>query len=76
MTGTYHEVALFLDRVGKLPRIVNIRNIKMVDPDERSGRIVLQTSGEAVTYRFIEKEAAPGAPGTDGTQPRRRGGNH
>ncbi len=75
VTGTYHEVALFFDRVGKLPRIVNIRNIKMTDPDERSGRIVLQTSGEAVTYRFIEKEAGGGGA-APGTQPRRRGGNH
>jgi len=56
VTGTYHEVALFFDRVGKLPRIVNIRNVKMSDPEERSGRIVLTTTGEAVTYRFLEQK--------------------
>ncbi len=53
VTGTYHEVALFFDRVGKLPRIVNIRNVEMSDPDERSGRIILTTTGECVTYRFL-----------------------
>lgn len=56
VTGTYHEVALFFDRVGKLPRIVNIRNVKMSKPEERSGRIVLTTTGEAVTYRFLENK--------------------
>lgn len=58
VTGTYHEVALFFDRVGKLPRIVNIRNVQMSKPAERSGRIILTTQGEAVTYRFIEQESA------------------
>ena len=56
--GTYHEVALFFDRVGKLPRIVNIRNVKMSEPLERSGRIILTTTGEAVTYRFLEGEGS------------------
>ena len=56
VTGTYHEVALFFDRVGKLPRIVNIRNVQMSKPSERSGRIVLTTRGEAVTYRFLENK--------------------
>ena len=58
VTGTYHEVALFFDRVGKLPRIVNIRNVKMSEPLERSGRIILTTTGEAVTYRFLEGEGS------------------
>lgn len=29
MTGTYHEVAVFFDRIGKLSRIVNISDITM-----------------------------------------------
>ena len=41
VTGSFHEVATFFDRVGKLYRIVNIRNISMSDPTERSGKIVL-----------------------------------
>lgn len=51
--GSYHEVATFFDRVGKLNRIVNIRNIKMSNPLERSGRMVLKIQGTAVTYRFL-----------------------
>jgi type IV pilus assembly protein PilO len=76
VTGTYHEVALFFDRVGKLPRIVNIRNVEMKAPTERSGRIILTTQGETVTYRFIEQEGAPAPAGgatadAGGPRPRR-----
>jgi len=59
--GSYHEVATFFDRVGKLNRIVNIRNISMHDPIERSGKIVLTIDGTAVTYRFLtEAEQSSG----------------
>ena len=66
VVGTYHEVALFFDRVGKLPRIVNIRNIIMASPEERSGRIILETAGEAVTYRFLEEKKSGGGGGGGG----------
>jgi type IV pilus assembly protein PilO len=62
--GSYHEVATFFDRIGKLNRIVNIRNIKLSDPEERSGKIVLTIDGTAVTYRFLsESEASSGGAG-------------
>ena len=71
--GTYHEVALFFDRVGKLPRIVNIRNVVMSSPGEKSGRIILATLGEAVTYRFLEdKGKGGGGGGGGGSGPRTR----
>jgi type IV pilus assembly protein PilO len=61
--GSYHEVATFFDRIGKLNRIVNVRDISMASPFERSGKIVLTTDGTAVTYRFLsESEVAPSAP--------------
>ena len=58
--GSFHEVATFFDRIGKLNRIVNIRDITMASPRERSGKIVLTTDGTAVTYRFLsEAELGP-----------------
>ncbi|MCO4770336.1 MAG: type 4a pilus biogenesis protein PilO [Deltaproteobacteria bacterium] len=51
--GSFHEVATFFDRIGKLNRIVNIRDISMSSPFQRSGKIVLTTDGTAVTYRFL-----------------------
>jgi len=58
--GSFHEVATFFDRIGKLNRIVNIRDISMSSPFERSGKIILTTDGTAVTYRFLsDSERAP-----------------
>lgn len=58
--GSFHEVATFFDRIGKLNRIVNIRDITMGSPIERSGKIILTTDGTAVTYRFLsDAERSP-----------------
>lgn len=50
--GQFHNVALFFDKVARLPRVVNIRNIK-IKPG-KGGRS-LTTSCTAVTYKFIER---------------------
>ena len=51
VVGSYHNVALFFDRISNLPRIVTIDMIKM-SPQKDS--INLTTSSTAVTYKFIE----------------------
>ena len=53
VSGNYHNVAVFFDKVANLPRIVNIRNIKMA-PQGESG--LLTTQCQAVTYKFIEEK--------------------
>jgi type IV pilus assembly protein PilO len=51
VVGGYHDLAMFFDKVARLSRIVNIKNISM-------GRIKdsqrLNTSCTAVTYKFVE----------------------
>ena len=61
--GSYHDVATFFDRVGKFSRIVNVRDIHMHTPVERSGRMVLTIEGTAVTYRFLTPEEQEEARG-------------
>ena len=51
VTGHYHNVALFFDKVAMLSRIVNIDDIKMAST---KGNMNLITSCKAVTYRFVE----------------------
>lgn len=51
LTGNYHNVALFFDKVARLSRIVNIDDIKMAST---KGDMNLITSCKAVTYRFVE----------------------
>jgi type IV pilus assembly protein PilO len=55
--GSYHEVAVFLDRLSKLPRIVNVTNLSMQKPQVINKKIVLQSNYTATTYRFIEAGA-------------------
>jgi type IV pilus assembly protein PilO len=50
VSGTYHNVALFFDRVGRMERIVNILNVSMQPVAPRSTTLI--TKCDAVTYRF------------------------
>lgn len=57
VAGSYHEVAVFLDRLSKLPRIVNVTNLVMTAPRVLNKKIVLHSEYTATTYRFIEAAA-------------------
>ena len=50
VSGTYHDVATFFDKVGRMKRIVNILDISMKPVKTRSTN--LTTKCNAVTYRF------------------------
>jgi type IV pilus assembly protein PilO len=55
MRGTYHDVALFLDRVKRLDRIVNVANIQLVKPRLEGDRMVLDAACTATTFRFLDE---------------------
>ncbi len=57
VSGGYHQVAVFFDKVANLPRIVTIRDISMT-PAKSRGIHTLTTKCTAVTYKFIEKTPA------------------
>jgi type IV pilus assembly protein PilO len=65
VSGNYHQVGVFFDKVSNLNRIVNIKDIKMVPPGKdikttmpAGDAIRLITSCTAVTYKFVETPAA------------------
>ncbi len=43
VAGGYHTVGMFFDRVAKLPRIINVSDLKMGSPKFKDGRVVIQT---------------------------------
>lgn len=49
--GGYHDLAVFFDKVARLSRIVNIKNIEMGREKDSTD---LNTSCTAVTYKFVE----------------------
>ncbi|MBW1798716.1 MAG: type 4a pilus biogenesis protein PilO [Deltaproteobacteria bacterium] len=53
VSGNYHDVATFFDKVGRMERIVNILNVSMRPQKARSTMLI--TKCEAVTYRFKGK---------------------
>lgn len=51
--GKFHNTAIFFDRVARLSRVVNIRDISI---KPAKGNASLTTSCTAVTYKFIESQ--------------------
>lgn len=62
--GGYHEIAVFFDRLAKMPRIVNVTDLLMTKPELENKKIVVSSSYTATTYRFLDK--APEPAGDDG----------
>lgn len=56
LSGGYHDLALFYDKIASLPRIVNISELLIEKPQEVDGRNILQASCTAKTYKFIEEK--------------------
>jgi type IV pilus assembly protein PilO len=69
VSGTYHQVAVFFDKVANLPRIVNIRDVKMMPASQKDSGGELNTSCQAVTYKFVENS---GKQQSNRRTPRRR----
>lgn len=57
LTGNYHEVAMFLQSLANLRRIVNVNNIQLGSPTLRAEKVVLNTSFVATTFRFLDPKA-------------------
>ncbi len=53
--GTYHQVAAFLDEVGRLDRIVNVSNIVVSNPEVENGDLLLKASSRVTTFRFLSE---------------------
>jgi type IV pilus assembly protein PilO len=60
--GNYHNLALFFDRVGRLPRLVNVGNIKVKNQSKQTATNTIASSCVATTYVYVEKPPAPPGP--------------
>jgi len=55
-SGSYHNLAMFFDRIANLSRIVNISNLVIDKAKELDGVNVLESTCKATTYRFVEEK--------------------
>lgn len=53
LEGSYHGLAMFFERLARLPRIVNMGTLKIETVDESGDGATLRVRGEATTYRFL-----------------------
>jgi type IV pilus assembly protein PilO len=59
--GTYPNLATFFDRVGRLPRIVNIGNLRTSTASKQTFNQTLSAQYTAMTYVYSEPVAKPAA---------------
>ena len=59
MSGGYHTLALFFDRISKLPRIINIGNMKMGGSKVERDRISIQATFQITAFASPSASAAP-----------------
>src|SRR5215208_6572211 len=66
LEGTYHNLAIFFDRVGKFTRIVNISGLDVKGKDKPDTNNTITATCVATTFVLLDKPAAPptrpGAP--------------
>jgi len=61
LDGTYHNLALFFDRVGKFTRIVNINGLIVKGKDKPTPTSTINASCVATTFVLLDKPAAKAA---------------
>jgi type IV pilus assembly protein PilO len=63
LTGGFHNIAIFFDKISKQDRIINISNVKIANPTIINGETQVVTTCTATAFRFISPaEAAAAAP--------------
>ena len=67
LEGTYHNLALFFDRVSKFTRIVNISSLDVKGKDKSDANATISASCVATTFVLLDKPASK--PNTKGPSP-------
>ena len=61
LEGSYHNLGLFLDRVSKFPRIINVGGLDIRSKPQPTANATLEVTCTATTFVLIEPQAAPSA---------------
>jgi type IV pilus assembly protein PilO len=72
VSGTYHTLAMFFDRIGRFSRIINIEDLTVGAKDPRQNRgHTISATFMAKTFIYREVEVQPEAPTTNRPGPGR-----
>jgi type IV pilus assembly protein PilO len=71
--GSYHNLAMFFDRVARLSRLVNIGNLKIKARTQQSVSNTINASCVATTFVYVEAPPPPPAAKPGARPPARPG---
>lgn len=54
VSGSYHNVAMFFDKISKLPRIICVTNLSMGEAKPSERQMILKTNCVVTTYKYVE----------------------
>ncbi len=60
--GNYHEIAVFLQEISQMKRIVNVNNLKLGAPTNRNDKVILSSDFLATTFRFVTAKPKAAKP--------------
>jgi type IV pilus assembly protein PilO len=66
--GTYHNLGMFFDRVGRLSRLVNVGSLKVKANAKQTSSNTIGASCVATTFVYVEQPPG-GPPGKPGARP-------
>jgi type IV pilus assembly protein PilO len=66
LEGTYHSLATFFDRMSRLPRLVNVGNVKIKALAQQKASGTISTGCVATTFVYVEPPPAPPAAAAPG----------
>jgi len=61
VAGGYHTAGLFFDRINKLPRIINVTDLRMGSHRIEQGRVVIQSVFDLTAFAAPQDKKAPTA---------------
>jgi type IV pilus assembly protein PilO len=71
VVGNYHEIAMFLQEVANMRRIVNVNNIKLSAPSLKNDKVMLKSEFLATTFRFLDPKGNQGEKDKDKKGPKK-----
>ena len=61
VVGGYFNLANFFDRISRLPRIVNVRDLVLSRTDVKGNNVILNAKFNVVTFRLLPQPETPAA---------------
>lgn len=66
LTGNYHSLGTFFDRMSRLPRLVNVGNVRISAQGNQTTGNTISTSCVATTFVYVEQVPGAGGAGAKG----------